>query len=320
MYEMEGPRPASRRRPADFSASLRRSTTTRARNTPSAPVDRITGWLGGSPRRRLRLSSLPTSPGFPPSRAAPSISSAGGSELSFHQMTGVSPSQKAQVFPSPVAQSFLLRTWLGVSPPPYTLKFSLSPVAQGLLLITWLGVSPPPRKPEVFPAPVAQSFSVITWLGVSPPPRDLKFSLRRVAQGFLLRTWLGASPPPCTLKFSLRRWPEVPPCGFPPCRVAPGFPRDQRPQSLPNTGWPGVSPAPVARSFLLAGGAGLLLALRPGVALCRWLGVSPSPVAVPGGEEISTPIAEAAQGVSGSNFKILSPSTSHPQLTPGCPP
>jgi hypothetical protein len=27
MYEMEGPRPASRRRPADFSASLRRSTT-----------------------------------------------------------------------------------------------------------------------------------------------------------------------------------------------------------------------------------------------------------------------------------------------------
>jgi hypothetical protein len=27
MYEMEGPRPASRRRPADFSASLHRSTT-----------------------------------------------------------------------------------------------------------------------------------------------------------------------------------------------------------------------------------------------------------------------------------------------------
>jgi hypothetical protein len=154
---------------------------TRARNAPSAPVDQITGWLGGSPRRRPRLSSLPTSPGFPLSRAAPSISSAGGSELSFHQMTGVSPSQR------------------------------------------------------------------------------LKFSLRRVAQSFLLRTWLGVSPPPYTLKFSLRRWPEVPPCGFPPCRVAPGFPRDQRPQSLPSTGWPGVSPAPVARSFLLAGGAGLLL-------------------------------------------------------------
>jgi hypothetical protein len=36
-----------------------------------------------------------------------------------------------------------------------------------------------------------------------------------------------------------------------------------------------------------------------------WLGFSPSPVTVPGGEEISTPIAETAQEVSGSNFKIL---------------
>lgn len=127
-----------------------------------------------------------------------------------------------------------------------------------------------------------------------PQAKRLKFSLRRAAQSFLLVTQLGVSPSPHNLKFSLRHgpelssphttrgfpsatyfevfpapWPEVPPCGFPSCRVAPGFPRDQRPQSLPNTGWPGVSPKPVARSFLLAGGAGLLLARKPGVVLCR---------------------------------------------------
>jgi hypothetical protein len=65
---------------------------------------------------------------------------------------------------------------------------------------------------------------------------------------------------------------RFPLAGFPLAGVAPGFPRDQRPQSLPNTGWPGVSPAPVARSFLLAGGAGLLLARKPGVVLCRVTG------------------------------------------------
>ena len=192
MYEMEGPRPASRHRPADFSASF--VPLGHLPGPGTLPVFRSTGSPGGSglPAPWLRPSSLPTSPGFPPSRVAPSISLAGGSELSFHQMTGVSP------------------------------------------------------KPK----------------GSSRP-------LRRVAQSFLLITRLGVSPPPHTLKFSLHRWPEVPPCGFPPCRVAPGFPRDQRSQSSPNTGWPGVAPAPMARSFLLTGGARLLLARKPGVVLCR---------------------------------------------------
>ena len=242
---------------------------TRARNAPSAPVDRITGWLGGSPRRRLRLSSLPTSPGFPPSRAAPSISSAGGSELSFHQMTGVSPKSKGSSFPfaggSELSSPHMTRGF------PSAIHLEVFPFAGGP------GPSshhvtrgfPSAAQPEVFPAPVAQSFlrhhvtrgfPSAAQPEVFPAPGGSELSSPHVARGFPSAMYLEVLPAPVA---------RGSPCGFPPCRVAPGFPRDQRPQSLPNTGWPGVSPAPVARSFLLAGGAGLLLALRPGVALCR---------------------------------------------------
>src|ERR1700733_630514 len=90
---------------------------------------------------------------------------------------------------------------------------------------------------------------------------------------------------------------------FYPIPGGPGFPPHR---------WLGVSSLPVAPDFSLPESLELSFA--------GWLGVSPSPVTVPGGEEISTPIAGTAQGVSGSNFKILWPSTSHPQLTLGCPP
>jgi hypothetical protein len=159
--------------------------------------------------------------------------------------------QRAGVSPKPGGAKCSLSQWLRAFfspndrgfPQAKRLKYSLRRVAQSFLLITRLKGCPSAAQFEVFPSPTAQSF--------------------------LLRTPLGVAPPPRTLKFSLRRWLEVPPCGFPSCRVAPDFPRDQRPQSLPNTGWPGVSPAPVARSFLLTGGAGLLLARKPGVVLCR---------------------------------------------------
>src|SRR6266705_2802554 len=158
---------------------------------------------------------------------------------------------------------------------------------------------------------ITRGFPSATCLEVFPSP---------VAQGFLLRAQLGVSPPPHALKFSLSRVARVSPLRVFPFPPAPGFPRDQRPQSLPNTGWSGVSPAPVARSFPLAVAPDFSLPEGPELSFAGWLGVSPSPVTVPGGEEISTPIARAAQEVSGSNFKILWPSTSHPQLTPGCPP
>src|SRR5262249_13074402 len=86
-------------------------------------------------------------------------------------------------------------------------------------------------------------------------------------------------------------------------RGGPGFPPHR---------WPGVSSLPVAPDFSLPE--------SPELSFAGWLGVSPSPVTVPGGREISTTISGTAQEVSGSNFKILSPSTSHPQLTLDCPP
>jgi hypothetical protein len=159
--------------------------------------------------------------------------------------------QRAGVSPKPGGADYFLSRWL---------RAFFSPIDRGF---------PQAKRLKSSLRRVAQSFLLIAQLGVSPPPHNLKFSLRRRPRVFLLRTRLGVSPPPHTLKYSLRRWLKVSPCGFPSCRVAPDFPRDQRPRSLPNTGWPGVSPAPVARSFLLAGGAGLLLARKPGVVLCR---------------------------------------------------
>jgi hypothetical protein len=225
MYEMEGPRPVSRHRPADFSASFAPLNHLPGPGTlPGGPVDRVTGWLEGSPRRGS---------GFPLCQQAGVSPKPGGAKYfprqwlrAFsHQMTGVAPKPNGSSFPSPTAQSFLLRN-----------------ITRGFPSATCL---------EVFPLPLAQGFLLRARLGVSPPPHALKFSLSRVARGFPLRV----SP--------------LPP--------APRFPRDQRPQSLPNTGWSGVSPSPVARSFPLAGGAefpprrsaGLLLARRPGVVLCR---------------------------------------------------
>ena len=83
MYEMEGPRAVSRHRPADFSASF--APLNHLPGPGTLPVFRSTGAPGGSglPAPWLGLSSLPTSPGFPPSQVAPSNSLAGGSGLSL---------------------------------------------------------------------------------------------------------------------------------------------------------------------------------------------------------------------------------------------
>ena len=269
---------------------------TRARNAPSAPVDRITGWLGGSPRRRLRLSSLPTSPGFPPSRAAPSISSAGGSELSFHQMTGVSPMSKGSSFPfaggselpSPyMTRGFPSGIYLEVFPFAGGPGSSSPYMTRGFPSAIYLEVFPfagGPRssshhatrgfpsatQPEVLPAPVAQSFLRHHAARGFPSAAQPEVFPAPVAQSFLLRTWLGVSPPPCTLKF--------------PCAGGPRFPLRVSP--LP--GGTGLSPRPeapkfaqyrVARGFPRTGGS----EFPP----CRWRRTSPGPKArscpLPGG-------------------------------------
>jgi hypothetical protein len=69
MYEMEGPRPVSRHRPADFSASFAPLDYLPGPGTlPSIPV--ATGPPGGSglPAPWLGLSSLPPGRGFPQAR------------------------------------------------------------------------------------------------------------------------------------------------------------------------------------------------------------------------------------------------------------
>ena len=137
MYEMEGPRPASRHRPADFSASF--APLDHLPGPGTLPVLRSTGspgGSGGSPRRWLGLSSLPTSRGFP---------QAGW----------------RQVFPSPVARGFLSPNDRGF-PQVKRIKFSLRRVAKSFLLITRLGVSPPPHNLKFSLSPTAQSFLLRT--------------------------------------------------------------------------------------------------------------------------------------------------------------
>jgi hypothetical protein len=240
MYEMEGPRPVLRHRPADCSARSRRSTTYQGQERSpglwSRPDHRV---ARGFPRRGRRIPLCQQARGFP---------HAGW----------------RRVLPQPVAQSFLLPIDRGF------------PQAKGLKF--------PLRR-------VAQSFPLITQLGVSPPPHNLKFSLRRRPRAFFAARDSGFPPPPQLRSFPCAGGPRFPLAGSPLAGVAPGFPQGQRPQSLPNTGWPGVSPAPwlgvsslpVAPDFSLpespelpfAGGSGFPLRRLPSLVVGKFLRLSP---------------------------------------------
>ena len=181
--------------------------------------------------------------------------------------------------------------WPGNYPSPMTLSF------------------PKAKRLQVFPAPWLRAFFSPHDPGFPPRPSGSSFPFAEVAQSFLFAAWLGVSPLPVSSKFSLCRWLG----GCPPCRVAPGSPLARRPRNcplpvargFPRAGWLGVSSSPVAPGFSLPEG--------PDLPIAGWLGVSPLPVARgfpfagyrPGGRRISTPIGGTAQGVSGSNFKIL---------------
>ncbi len=189
---------------------------TRARNAPGAPVDRVTGWLGGSPRRGS---------GFPLCQQAGVSPKPGGAKYfprrwlraSSHQMTGVAPKPNDSSFPFADGS-----------------ELSSPHITRGFPFATYL---------EVFPEPLAQGFLLRARLGVSPPPHALKFSLSRVARGSPLRV----SPLPPAPVLSPR--PEAPESAQ--YRVVRGFPRT------------GGAEFPPRRS------AGLPLARRPGVVLCR---------------------------------------------------
>jgi hypothetical protein len=160
--------------------------------------------------------------------------------------------------------------WLG-APRAVAGAFSL-PTSRGCPQAGWR---------RVLPQPMAQSFLLPIDRGF-PQTKRLKFSLRRVAQSFLLVTQLRVSPPPHTSKFSLRRWPEVPPCGFPSCQVAPGFPETRGPRVCPIPGGPGfppnrwrrTSPCPKARSCPLPGGSGFPLRRLPSLVVKKFLRLS----------------------------------------------
>ena len=243
MYEMEGPRPVSRHRPADFSASI-------------APLDYLPG--PGT------LPSVPVATGSPGGSGSPRR----GSGLALCQQAGVSPKPAgARYFPHRVAQGFL------------------SPINRG------------------FPKPKGSRFPFADRLRAFFSARDSGLPLRHSLKSLPFAGWLRGSPSRVS---PFAGWHQA----FPEAR-GPKVSRDTGGPGFPPHRWLGVSSSPVAPVHSLP---------KPEVSLCRVARVSPSPVPVPGGTEISTPIARAAQGVSGSNFKILWPSTSHPQLTPSCPP
>jgi hypothetical protein len=153
-------------------------------------------------------------------------------------------------------------------------------LASGLPRAGWPGNYPLPKtlsfpkaqRLQVVPAPWLRAFFSPHDPGFPPRPSNSSFPFAGVAQSFLFAAWLGVSPPPVSSKFSLCRWRQVPPC--PKARICPlpggaGLFLGQRPRNYPLPGGPRFPSNRVARSFLLAGGTGLLLARRRGFALCR---------------------------------------------------
>ena len=157
------------------------------------------------------------------------------------------------------------------------------------------------------------------------------------------------SPQARGLRCPVAGWLRVPPGQRPEvsrCRVAPDLPEPEA-RRFPLPGGSGSPPRRVAQSFLCAGGFGSPLGPRAqGFPVAGWLRKSscqwPEALPLPGGSGVSPfasglgfplrrlpfPVVKkflrlfvrGAQEVCASNFKILWPSTSHPQLTPSCPP
>ena len=222
MYEMQRPRPVSRRRPADFSASF-------------APLDHHPGpatcQCSSRPDHRLAWDSPgPGGPGIPlrritrgipQSQATPSPSRAVAQSFLSPHDPGFPPRPRSSSFPfAEVAQSFLRAASLGVSPPPISSKFSLC---------RWLGGFPPCRggsgfslgqRPQNYPLPVARGFPRAGWLGVSSSPTASGFSLPEGSElpfagwlGVSPLPWLGVSPSPVTVPvvgefLRLSPWPH----------------------------------------------------------------------------------------------------------------
>jgi hypothetical protein len=221
MYEMEGPRLASRRRPADFSASF-------------APLDRLPGpepdRCSGCPDHQrlrnpragwLRVFSFADGPGLPPCRqrrvplrrVAQSAASgqrpgafpfAGWLGVSSYLWPEVAPCRWLRVTPSPRARGIPLPGWFRASSRQW-LEDARCRVARGCPRAGWRRVSSSPVAPGS-PRAKARGFPFAGWLRVLPGPRP------------------EVSPLPGGSGFSPGQGPR-----FPLCRVAPGSPRARGP-------------------------------------------------------------------------------------------
>jgi hypothetical protein len=247
MYEMQGPRPVSRHRPADFSASF--APLNHLPGPGTHPVARSRPdhrWLGSPRAGGSGFPLCQQARGCPQAGWRRVISSAWRRAFLWPKDRGFPQAKWLKFSLHRVAQSFLLRIQLGVSPSPHELKFSLC---------RWHRAFPWTRGPRGYPIPGGS--------GLLPGPEAPESAHCR---------WLRASPG--------TRGPRIRPLP-----VAPGFPRGQRPQSLPIAGgsefppcrWHRTSPCPKARSFPLPGGSGFPLCRLPSLVVREFLRLSRGP-------------------------------------------
>jgi len=206
----------------------------------------------------------------------------------------------------------------------------LWPVARGFLFAGWLGASSHP-KARVLPSPMApQPLKPVDLrcpvAGGSESPQA--GGLRCPVAG-----WLRISPSP-----KARRCPLPGGSGSPRAR-RPGDARCRVARGCPLAGWRRVSSVPVGSESPLGPRAQgfsrcrvapeVLLPVARSPSFARWLGVSPFAsgsgfplrrLPFPVVKKFLRLFVRGAQEVCATNFKILWPSTSHPQLTPSCPP
>jgi hypothetical protein len=186
----------------------------------------------------------------------------------------------------------------------------------------WSGGAPRRVAPG-FPSPPDLKHPFADGPGFSPDQWP-EGSPRRVAPGF-------PSPPDSKHPFAgwLRDSPSPVDSKYPFAAALVNFLRPMARGNFPIAGWLRVSSSPMAPGLSspeawrrpLPGGSGFLPRrwLR-GFPLCQWLGFPLRRLPFPVVRKFLRLFVPAAQGVSATNFKILWPSTSHPQLTRGCPP
>jgi len=194
MYEMQRPRPVSRRRPADFSASfapldhLPGPATLPVVRSPRSPAGLglpRAGWPGNYPS--------PKALSFPKAKRLQAFPAPWLRAFFSPRDRGFPQGQATHVFPSP--------RWLRAFFSPHSSGFPLRQLTRSFPFAGWLGGFPPCRWRRALPWPEASELPIAGGPGFPPC---------RVARSFLFADGAG---------LLLARRP-----GFALCRVARGFP------------------------------------------------------------------------------------------------